>query len=450
MSDRDDAYDLDPAATDPELALLGLVMLVPETLDEIGDALTAADFGSTKHALLFAAMGAVSRAGVALNIHSLAAQLDVNAALEKAGGLAYLSTLDAYVPTHGNADLFVGLVRDQATTRALKTAGARIVGLASEALTAAEKLDRAEQVLATVTQRRAAADTAEFIGPIVRRVYDQAIARSESPDEHPVGIRTHFRDFDDLTAGLHPGELTILAARSGLGKTTLALQMALNIATPDEDPVLVFELEMERDSIAQRLLAATGGVDSHAIRVGKLQAADFGGMARAAEKIHRASLIIDDANAPTLLDLRSRARRVRAKHGLRMLVVDYLQLIKGAGDGRNREQEVAQISRGLKGLARELNVPVLALAQLNRENERRADKRPQMSDLRESGALEHDADNIVFIYRDDVYNKNSSDKGIAEIIVAKQRNGPCGTVRLGFEGKFTRFSNEEDAMWRRQ
>jgi replicative DNA helicase len=440
-----------PHNLDAESSVLGGVLLRNDVLAQL-DTIEVDDFYDPRHKAVFAAMRNLEAAAKPIDLVTLEAELDKIGKLDVIGGVGFLGELAMRVPTVDNVVHYAEIVTDKHAARKLMLASSEIAARGYEDYgDVRDYLDEAEARIFEVTQRREKSGP-ERMKDLVKRVFSSLDERFNSPDGI-TGVPTGFGDLDTRTAGLQPTELVILAARPAMGKTSFALSVAQNAAVAGGWPCLVFSLEMSSTQLAERMLCSEARVDSQALRRGQLQRQDMTNLTYAAGTLSRAPIMIDDTPALSLRELRARARRFRSTrelfdgpHGKRktgLILIDYLQLMRGSSTSRSasREQEISEISRGLKSLAKELECPVLALSQLNRSLESRTDKRPQLSDLRESGAIEQDADLILFIYRDEVYNKDTEAKGIAEIILGKNRHGPTGTVETRFEGRFTRFEN---------
>src|SRR5688572_17156834 len=436
-----------PFSLDAEASILGGVLLRNEVLTQL-DTLEVQDFYSPKHQHVFEAMRALEATAKPIDVVTLENELERMGKLDAVGGIAYLGELALRVPTTDNVVAYAEIVSDKAQARSLMTAASEITDKGYDhELEIKDYLDDAEAKIFAVTQRKDKTGP-ESIKGLIKKVFGSLDERFNSPDGI-TGVPTGFADLDAKTAGLQPTELIILAARPAMGKTSFALSLAQNAAISGGWPCLVFSLEMSSTQLAERMLCSEAKVDASALRRGQLQRQDMTNLTYAAATLSKAPILIDDTPALSLRELRARARRWRSnkemfagrKTGL--LVVDYLQLMRGSPQAAkaSREQEISEISRGLKSLAKELDCPVLALSQLNRSLEQRTDKRPQLSDLRESGAIEQDADVIFFIYRDVVYNKESETPNVAEVIIGKNRHGATGTVETHFEGRFTRFEN---------
>ena len=366
--------------------------------------------------------------------------------LDYVGGLSYLGALVANVPTAANIRHYAQIVRDRSILRQLAATAGEIADTAYHPLgkSAKEVLDQAEaKVLHIAEQGARGAQQVAAIGTLLASVVDRIETLYNRDDPSDVtGVPTGFSDLDRMTSGLQPGDLVVVAGRPSMGKTALALNMGEHVALAAGLPVVVFSMEMGATQLALRLIGSVGRLDQHKLRTGRLAAEDWEKLTTALGRLNEAPILIDETPALNAIEVRSRARRLMKSYGkLGLVIVDYLQLMQATTTGENRATEISEISRSMKSLAKELKVPVMALSQLNRSLEQRPNKRPVMSDLRESGAIEQDADVILFIYRDEVYNPETQDKGVAEIIIGKQRNGPIGTVRLTFLGEYTRFEN---------
>ena len=433
-----------PHSIEAEQAVLGGLMLDNSAWDQIADRVNEEDFYRRDHRLIFHAVHQLADQSLPLDVVTLSEWLDKHRQLDEAGGLAYLSMLARETPSAANIKAYADIVRERSVLRQLIQVGTEIANSAfqPEGRASVELLDQAERRVFEIAEQGARAKRA-FVP--IKDLLELAVQRIDTlfHQDNPItGIPTGFGDFDDMTSGLQPGDLVIVAGRPSMGKTSFAMNIAEHAAIKSRLPVAVFSMEMSGEQLAMRLMSSLGRIDQHKVRTGKLDEDDWPRLSSTVSLLAEAPLYIDDGAALTPAELRARARRLMREHGrLGLIVVDYLQLMQVPGTRENRATEISEISRTLKALARELSVPLMALSQLNRGLEQRPNKRPMMSDLRESGAIEQDADLIVFIYRDEVYNENSPDKGTAEIIVAKQRNGPTGFIRLTFLGQYTRFEN---------
>ncbi|MCX8049922.1 MAG: replicative DNA helicase [Methylohalobius sp.] len=435
---------LPPYSLQAEQSVLGGLMLDASTFEKIADQISEADFYRKEHRLIFRAIAELIEADSPCDGVTVAELLEKRGCLQEAGGMQYLAALIEATPSAANIAAYATIVRERAILRQLAQVGAEIAegafnpqGREVEAL-----LEEAEQkVFHIADQRQRGAGGFKAIKHLLIKAVDR-IEKLHEQGGYVTGVSTGYVDLDQMTAGLQHGDLIIVAGRPSMGKTSFAMCIAEHVAIKEQLPVSVFSMEMPGEHLAMRMLSSLGRIDQHRLRIGQLEDDEWPRMTSALNILAGTSLFIDDTPALTPVELRARARRLAREHGrLGLVVVDYLQLMQAPGAGENRVAEISEISRSLKGLAKELNVPVIALSQLNRNLEQRPNKRPVMSDLRESGSLEQDADLILFIYRDEVYHEDSPDKGIAEIIIAKQRNGPIGTVRLTFLGQYTRFEN---------
>jgi len=444
MDGATEALKVPPHSIEAEQSVLGGLLLDNSSWDKIADLLVENDFYRHDHRLIFRAIANLFEQSQPVDVITLAEHHDKHGELDQVGELAYLGMLARNTPSAANIVAYGSIVRERSVLRQLISVGTTISNAAfnPEGLSSADMLDQAEKQVFEIAEKGAKrgggfVQVKEVLGKVVDRI--DTLFESDSPI---TGLSTGFTDFDMQTSGLQPADLVIVAGRPSMGKTTFAMNLAENAAIKSKEPVAVFSMEMPADSLAMRMLSSLGQIDQHRLRSGQLNDDDWPRLTSAIAILNEAPLFIDDTAALTVTELRARARRLKREHGLSLIVIDYIQLMQGSGKaGENRTTEVSEISRSLKALAKELDVPVIALSQLNRSLEQRPNKRPVMSDLRESGAIEQDADLIVFIYRDEVYNEDSPEKGKAEIIIGKQRNGPIGTVALTFQGKYTRFEN---------
>ena len=437
-------FRIPPHSVEAEQSVLGGLMLDNDAWDRIADRIGADDFYRNDHRLIFRGIAVLAERNAPFDMVTVAEQLQNSGDLKDAGGLAYLGQLASQTPSAANIKAYADIVRDRSVLRSLISAGTEIAdsAFAPEGRDTRELLDLAEQRVFRIAER-GTRGTQGFRGmkPLLTAAVEQIehLFESKSPI---TGMATGYQDLDELTSGLHPGDLIIVAGRPSMGKTSFATNIAEYVAIKTSKPIAIFSMEMPGEQIAMRLLSSMGRINQQKLRSGRLDDADWPRLTSAVSMLSEAPLFIDDTPALSPTELRARARRLMREHkGLGLIVVDYLQLMQSPGTRENRATEISEISRSLKALAKELSVPMIALSQLNRSLEQRPNKRPVMSDLRESGAIEQDADLIMFVYRDEVYNEESADKGVAEIIVAKQRNGPIGTVRLTFRGQYTRFEN---------
>ncbi len=433
-----------PHSVEAEQSILGGLMLDNQVWDKINTKLCEADFYRSEHKVLFRAIAELSRREQPFDVVTLLDALKSFNDLDDAGGEVYLFELANNTPSVANVTAYADIVREKSVQRQLIAVAGEIADSAynPNGREVPELLDYAETKVFAIAEQTGGDGGPESIKTILVKAVERIDALYHSGDTI-TGLATGLSDLDEMTSGLQPSDLVIVAGRPSMGKTTLVMNMAENAAIKENRPVLVFSMEMPSDSLAMRMMSSLGRIDQHRIRTGKLDDDDWPRVTSAVHMLSEAPLFIDDTPALSPAEMRARARRLAKEHGqLGLIVVDYLQLMKVPGfKADSRTAEISEISRSLKSLAKELEVPVVALSQLNRSLEQRQDKRPVMSDLRESGAIEQDADLICFIYRDEVYHEDSPDKGIAEIIVAKQRNGPIGRVRVAFLGKYTRFED---------
>ncbi len=445
--EADDGVDrlrVPPHSVQAEQAVIGGLMLDNSTWDQVADRVGPEDFYRREHRLIFGAIGRLAEEQKPFDVVTLAEELERTGELDDVGGLPYLAALAEDTPTAANIRAYADIVREHSVTRQLIRVGTEIAesGYRPEGRKVSELLDEAEnKVFQIAEQRNREGGGFQPIKGLLARTIDR-IEELHASDQPITGVSSGFDDFDRMTSGLQPSDLIVVAGRPSMGKTTFAMNIAENVAIQSGLPVAVFSMEMPGEALTMRMMSSLGRIDGHRIRTGKLEDDEWPRLTSAINILSQAKLFIDDTPALTPTDLRARARRLmREQGGLGLIVIDYLQLMQAPGMAENRTNEISVISRSLKALAKELEVPVIALSQLNRNLEQRPNKRPVMSDLRESGSIEQDADLVVFIYRDEVYNEESPDKGIAEIIIGKQRNGPIGTVRLTFLGQYTKFEN---------
>ncbi len=413
---------------DREALLRALEILRPE------------DFYYEAHRVIFESMIELFDEDKVCDLVTLAEKLRQKGKLESIGGMEYLAQIVNVVPTAANVEYYARIVEEKSLVRSLIQVCTRIIRESYEAkLEANELLDEAQNLILQLSQKRIRSDFVS-LKEVVNQAFDR-ITELYHRDEHVTGIPSGFVDLDVLTAGFQPSDFVVVAARPGMGKTSFCLNIAQYVGVEKKIPVAIFSLEMSKDQIAQRMLCSEARIDAGRVRKGFLTEKDWPQLAQAAGRLAEAPIFIDDTPSISVLELRAKARRLKAEKNLGLVIIDYLQLMKGYGRSENRQQEISEISRSLKAMARELNIPVIAVSQLSRAVEQRSPKRPQLSDLRESGAIEQDADLVILIYREDYYNPNTPKKNIAEVIVAKQRNGPVGTVELLFQKDFARFEN---------
>lgn len=449
VADSTQNLKVPPHSIEAEQSVLGGLMLDNRAWEQIADRMSEEDFYRKEHRLIFRSIASLEAADKPFDVVTLSEELEKTHELNDAGGLVYLGRLAKETPSAANIRAYADIVRERSVLRQLIEIGTDIAGSAynPEGRESKELLDEAERKVYQIAEQGTRTGNG-FVG--IKKLLTKTVEQIDylfEQEGHITGVPTGFSEFDDMTTGLQKGDLVIVAGRPSMGKTTFAMNMAENAAIASKVPVAVFSMEMPAESLAMRMISSLGRIDQHHLRTGQLTDDDWPRITSAVSILSEAKVFVDDTPALSPTELRARARRLKREHGLGMIVIDYLQLMQIAGGGENRATEISEISRSLKALAKELEVPVIALSQLNRSLEQRPNKRPVMSDLRESGAIEQDADLIVFIYRDEVYNDESPDKGTAEIIIGKQRNGPIGTTRLTFLGKYTKFENYIPEMY---
>lgn len=438
-----DAVKVPPHSIEAEQSVLGGLMLDNRAWDNISDRVREQDFYRHDHRLIFRVMAKLSEQTKPLDVLTVSEALREINELENVGGEVYLFELANNTPSVANITAYADIVRDRSVLRQLIATANDIASNAfnPQGRSTTELLDEAERHVFAISEQGASVGGPLNVKEYLAKTMDR-IDTLFQLDDPITGVPTGYHDFDEMTSGLQPSDLVIVAGRPSMGKTTYAMNIAEHVALKSRLPTLIFSMEMPGEAIVMRMLSSLCRIDQLRIRTGKLEDDDWPRISSTVSMLSDAPLYIDDTPALSPTELRSRARRLAKEYGqLGLIVIDYLQLMQVPGYSENRTAEISEISRSLKALAKELKVPVIALSQLNRGLEQRADKRPVMSDLRESGAIEQDADLIVFIYRDEVYNDNSPDKGTAEIIISKQRNGPIGKVRLTFLGQYTCFEN---------
>jgi len=433
-----------PSNLEAERTVLGAILVDNAAFNSAAEILNREDFHRDAHRRIFEAMGSLSERSQPIDLVTLKDELARRNALEAVGGAAFLAGLVDGVPRITSVEHWSRLIKEKAVLRNLIHAGTRIVQECYEGEDEpAQLLDRAEKAIFDIAEKRIRQGFVDM-GEIVKESFRTIDQLSQSKDV-VTGLPTGFVDIDEMTSGLQKGDLVIVAGRPAMGKTSFCLNVAQHVALRVGETAGIFSLEMSRAQLALRMLCSDARIDAHRLRTGKLTEKDWARLAKAYTDLSQARIYIDDSATITPLEMRAKCRRLKAEHNLGLVMVDYLQLVTSGGRVENRQQELSAISRSMKGLAKELDVPVIALSQLSRAPEARTDKRPQLSDLRESGAIEQDADIVMFIYREEEYKATDENQGIAEIIVGKQRNGPTGNRRLAFIKEFTRFENLE---WR--
>lgn len=431
-----------PQSVEAEQSVLGAMLIEKEAIIKVMEILKPEDFYRESHRVIYQAVLSLANRSEAVDIITVTEQLRKDDKLEAVGGISYVTSLANAIPTAANVGHHARIVEEKALLRGLITTATHIAGMGYDANEEVEQiLDQAEKMILGVSGRKA--------GPgftPIREIISKAMTKIEELYQSKGGITglpTGFKDLDRLTSGLQPSDLILVAARPSMGKTAFTLNIAQHVALREKKAVAFFSLEMSKEQLVQRMICAEAAIDSAKLRIGDLADSDWPKLVNACNRLYEAPLFIDDTAGITAAQMRSKARRLKIEHGLRLIVIDYLQLMQGSSskNSENRQQEISEISRSLKALARELNVPIIALSQLSRSVEARQSKKPLLSDLRESGSLEQDADIVSFLYREDYYNPETDNKNITEVIIAKHRNGPVDTVRLFFHKQFTRFSD---------
>lgn len=428
-----------PQNLEAEQSVLGSMLIEREAISKAMEELQPEDFYRDAHRMIYQCMISLYDRNEPLDLITVSEDLRQKDQLEKIGGLSYLTTLASIVPTAANVYYYARIVAEKALLRQLIHAATEIAATGYEASEdVAVILDQAEKSILAISQR----NTSQAFAPIKGILLEtfEKIDQLYSTKGGIVGIPSGFRDLDSMTAGFQPSDLILLAARPSMGKTALCLNIAQHIAIREKKPVAFFSLEMSKEQLVQRMLCAEAGIDAHRLRTGDLRDEDWKRLSRGMGILSEAPIFIDDTPGVPVMEMRTKCRRLKIEQGLGIIIIDYIQLIQGNGRTENRQQEISEISRSLKSLARELNVPVIALSQLSRAVESRAVKKPMLSDLRESGSLEQDADLVAFIYRDDYYNPDTDKPNITEIMIAKHRNGPVGSIELYFHKEYTRFT----------
>ena len=434
---------LQPQSIEAERSVIGALLISSDSWDGVAEVVAASDFYRPEHRAIFRQIALLVDRGEPVDVVTVSDRLLATGELDAAGGHTYLAELAEQTPTASNVRAYGKAVRERSVLRQLINAAQDIAsaGFNPEGRSSEELVDEAERLIMQISESGQKAGGPQGMEGLLKGAIDR-IEELYNTGGDITGLTTGFIDRDRMTSGLQPSDLVIVAGRPSMGKTSFAMNLVENAALASDRPLMVFSMEMPAEQLVIRMLSSLGRIDQSRVRTGKLEQDDWPKLASATEKLKGTQVFIDDTPALTPTELRSRVRKlVREQGDLGMIMVDYLQLMRVAGSGEGRTAEISEISRSLKAIAKEFKVPVVALSQLNRSLEQRPNKRPVNSDLRESGAIEQDADVIMFIYRDEVYNEDSPDKGVAEIIIGKQRNGPIGSCRLSFQGQFTRFEN---------
>jgi len=429
-----------PQSLEAEMAVLGSMLIEEHAIADAIELLDSQCFYNDANRKIFETILKLYNSGKAVDVLTLIEELKKTGELDNIGGPTYVTGLATVVPTAANIKYYARIVREKSILRSLISTATTIITESYDAHGDVEKiLDRAERMIFDISSRKVDSNFA----PIKEIIKDsiETIDNLYQKKAHVTGIPTGFTDFDSLTAGLHPSDFIVIAGRPSMGKSALVSCIAEHVGVVEKIPLAIFSLEMSKEQLVQRMLCSHARVNAHNVRTGFLSQADWPRLTNAAGKLSEAPIFIDDTAGLSVLELRAKARRLKSQHNIQLIIVDYLQLMQGLPGAENRQQEISEISRSLKALARELNVPLIAVSQLSRAVESRQDHRPQLSDLRESGAIEQDADLVGLLLREEYYNPTEENKGIAELIIAKQRNGPVGTVKMAFIKDYTRFEN---------
>ncbi|NQU95298.1 MAG: replicative DNA helicase [Candidatus Omnitrophica bacterium] len=429
-----------PQSIEAEIAVLGSMLLDKEAIDHAIELLDEPSFYKTAHAKIYSTIIKLYDKNKAVDIVTLVEELRNSGVLDEVGGPAYIASITSSIPTSANVEHYARIVREKAILRNLISTATQIVSESYDATSSVDTLlDKAERMIFDITTNKVETESSSIKDIIKSSIetIDNLYQRKESI----TGVATGFHDFDVMTAGLQKSDLIIMAGRPSMGKSALVSCIAEHIGVVEKKPIAFFSLEMAKSQLVQRMLCSHARVDAHKVRTGFLSQSDWPKLVTAAGKLSETRIFIDDTPGISVLELRAKARRLKSQHDIELIVVDYLQLMQGPSGSENRQQEISEISRSLKALARELNVPLIAVSQLSRAVEQRSDRRPQLSDLRESGAIEQDADLVVLLLREEYYTPTEENKGVAEVIVAKQRNGPVGSFKLAFINEYTRFED---------
>jgi len=429
-----------PQNLEAETAVLGSMLLEKDAIGTAVELLDENVFYKEANRIVFASIVKLYDLNKAVDTITLVEELKKQGSLEEVGGPSYITTLTASIPTAANIEHYAKIVKEKAVLRNLISTSSQIISESYDGSIDADMLlDKAERMVFDIASRKVEAKTFSLKDIIKDSI--ETIDSLYQRKENVTGLATGFHDFDTMTAGLHPSDFIVVAGRPSMGKSALVSCIAEHIGVIEKKPIAFFSLEMSKEQLVQRMLCSHAKVDSHKVRTGFLSQSDWPRLVSAAGKLSEAPIFIDDTPGISVLELKAKARRMKAQYNIELIVLDYLQLMKGPRGVDNRQQEISEISRSIKALARELSVPVIGVSQLSRAVEQRSDRRPQLSDLRESGAIEQDADLVVLLLREEYYNPTDENRGLAEVIIAKQRNGPVGTIRLAFINEFTRFEN---------
>lgn len=428
-----------PQSIEAEQSVIGSMIIDKTAIAQAAEGLKEEDFYRDSHKVIFKAIIKMFQKDMAVDLVTLLEYLKSTSQLEKAGGATYVTEISGSVPTTANLSSYIKIVSEKSTLRRLIRASTEIIESSYNEQGNVEKvLDTAEKRIFDIAEKRSTSDY-EALSDVLERSFQQ-IEKLFNNKGDITGVGSGFMDLDAKTSGFQKGDMVLIAARPSMGKTTFALNIAEHAALREGKSVVIFSLEMSKDQLAYKLLCSEANVDMLALRTGNLEDKDWDSIARASGPLSKAKIYIDDTAGVTVMEMKSKCRRIKIEHGIDLIMIDYLQLMSGSGS-ESRQQEVSEISRSIKALAKEMECPVIALSQLSRAPEQRADHRPMLSDLRESGSIEQDADVVMFLYRDEYYNKETEEKNVGECIIAKQRNGPVGTVKLAWLGQFSKFGN---------
>ncbi len=440
MASQETVEKIPPQNIEAEMAVLGSMLLDRDAIPEAIELLSENSFYKNSHRKIYSSVIKLYDSNRAVDLITLIEELKKDGCLDEIGGPSYITSLASCVPTSANISHYARIVKEKYILRSLITAATQIVQESYDSGMSVDTLvDKAERLVFDITQDKIEGKTVS-LKEVVRSSIE-TIDNLYQKKENVTGIPTGFHEFDLMTAGLQPSDLIIIAGRPSMGKSALVSCIAEHVGIVEKIPIGFFSLEMSKEQLVQRMLCSHARVNAHKVRTGFLSQTDWPRLVSAAGKLAETPIYIDDTPAITILELRAKARRIKSQHDIQLVILDYLQLMQGPAKAENRQQEISEISRSLKALARELNVPVIAISQLSRAVEQRADHRPQLSDLRESGAIEQDADLVVLLLREEVYNRTDENKGITDIIIAKQRNGPTDTLKLAFVSEYMRFEN---------
>ncbi len=429
-----------PQSIEAEQSVIGSMIIDKHAIAKVMENLEEIDFYRDSHKTIFRAILEMFKNDMPVDLVTLLEYLKSTDMLEKAGGVTYITELSASVPTTANLSAYIKIVSDKSTLRKLIKASTSIIEESYNKQDKVENVvDVAEKKIFNIAENRTSKDF-EVLSDVLERGFLE-IEKIFNNKGEITGVGSGFNDLDAMTSGFQPGDMILIAARPSMGKTTFALNIAEHAALKEQKSVVIFSLEMSKEQLAYKLLCSEANVDMLKLRTGALEDEDWENIARATGPLSKAKVYIDDSAGVTVMEMRSKCRRLKLEYGIDLIVIDYLQLMSGDGSADNRQQEVSEISRSIKALAKEMECPVIALSQLSRAPEQRADHRPMLSDLRESGSIEQDADLVMFLYRDEYYNKETEDKNIGECIIAKQRNGPVGTVKMAWLGQYSKFGN---------